>query len=141
MGTCSRRAQNRRLAARAQQAALADSIPRVTIQVATRAGGDGELMLPGTLQSSQSAEVYARASGYIAAWYADIGARVHAGQLLARIEAPDLDQQLAQARNEVARLVSVRHCSTTRRQPCRCSRIRCSPLRDLGRSADHRGRT
>ena len=102
LGTSSRRAQHRRLAARAQQAVLADSIPRVVVQAVNRAAGDGELMLPGTLQSSQSAEVYARASGYIAAWYADIGTRVHAGQLLARIEAPDLDQQLAQARNEVA---------------------------------------
>ncbi len=58
-------------------------------------------MLPSTLQPNRSAAVYARASGYVAKWYTDIGARVQAGQLLARIDAPDLDQQLAQARNEV----------------------------------------
>jgi multidrug efflux pump subunit AcrA (membrane-fusion protein) len=108
LGSCSRRAQRRQLAARAQQAALADSIPRVSVEIVSRAAGDGELMLPGTLQASQSTDVYARASGYVAAWYADIGARVQAGQLLARIEAPDLDQQLAQARNEVVTARSTR---------------------------------
>jgi multidrug efflux pump subunit AcrA (membrane-fusion protein) len=102
IGVLPDRAKKRQLAERSHQAAEADSVPLVGIQRVTRAGTNSDLMLPGTLQSNHETPVYARASGYISHWYADIGQRVHAGQLLATIDAPDLDQQLSQARQQSA---------------------------------------
>ena len=57
---------------------------------------------PATLQAFDSATLFARATGYIAKRDVDIGSRVHAGDVLAVIAAPDLDQQLAQARAQLA---------------------------------------
>jgi membrane fusion protein, multidrug efflux system len=102
VGVLPRRARRRGLTERAQQAARADSIPLVTVVQVLRAPAGADLTLPGTLQANHEAAVYARSSGYVSRWYADIGRRVHAGELLADIAAPDLDQQLAQARQNVA---------------------------------------
>jgi multidrug efflux pump subunit AcrA (membrane-fusion protein) len=101
LGILPHRSRQRELAARARAAALADSIPLVGVARVSRSASEADLMLPGTLQSNHETPIYARSSGYVQHWYADIGARVHAGQLLATIEAPDLDQQLAQAQQEV----------------------------------------
>jgi RND family efflux transporter MFP subunit len=60
-----------------------------------------ELVLPGTVQAYVEASLYARTSGYLKAWYVDIGAHVHKGQLLARIETPEVDRQLAQGRADL----------------------------------------
>src|SRR5579864_71117 len=57
-----------------------------------------ELVMPALLQAYDESPVYARVTGYVAKWYTDIGTRVRAGQLLAVIDAPQVDQQLAQAR-------------------------------------------
>jgi membrane fusion protein, multidrug efflux system len=102
IGVLPDRANKQQLAERSRKAAAADSVPLVGIQRVTRAGASSDLMLPGTLQSNHETPVYARASGYISHWYTDIGQRVHAGQLLATIDAPDLDQQLSQARQQSA---------------------------------------
>jgi RND family efflux transporter MFP subunit len=59
---------------------------------------DNDLSLPSTLQAYSDSPIFARTSGYIAHWYADIGTHVHQGQLLAVIESPEVDQQLNQAR-------------------------------------------
>jgi multidrug efflux pump subunit AcrA (membrane-fusion protein) len=59
---------------------------------------DNDLSLPSTLQAFSDSPVYARASGYVAHWYADIGTPVRKGQLLAVIESPEVDQELNQAR-------------------------------------------
>jgi len=56
-----------------------------------------ELVLPGNIAAVEEATIYARANGYIKRWLVDIGARVTSGQLLAEIETPELEQQLAQA--------------------------------------------
>jgi RND family efflux transporter MFP subunit len=61
----------------------------------------GTLELPARIEAWSRAPIYARVSGYLKRWNADIGAPVKAGQLLAEIETPDLDQQLAQARAEL----------------------------------------
>ena len=58
--------------------------------------------LPGRLEAYYRAPIFARVSGYLRSWSADIGARVKAGQVIAEIEAPDLDQQLLQARADLA---------------------------------------
>jgi len=54
--------------------------------------------LPGSTQAIQEAAIYARTNGYVRKWYTDIGAKVEAGQLLAEIETPEIDQELNQAR-------------------------------------------
>jgi len=59
--------------------------------------------LPGALTAVRTAAIYARTPGYVRRRLVDIGSRVRAGQLLADIDAPDLDQQVAQARGVVAR--------------------------------------
>jgi len=63
-----------------------------------KAGGAGQtLALPGTLQGFVQSPISARASGYLKRWYKDIGSRVNKGDLLAEIDAPEIDQQLSQA--------------------------------------------
>ena len=61
-----------------------------------------ELLLPGSVMPYADASIYARTSGYLEHWYADIGARVKAGQTLAIIQTPELDAQLRQARADAA---------------------------------------
>jgi RND family efflux transporter MFP subunit len=60
-----------------------------------------EVVLPGETQPYINSPVYARASGYLVKWYHDIGSRVKKGDLLAVIDAPDLDKQLAQAQADL----------------------------------------
>ena len=62
----------------------------------------GELVLPGNVQANYEAPIYARTSGYLKRWLVDIGTPVKAGQLLAEIDAPDVDQQLRQAEAQLA---------------------------------------
>jgi RND family efflux transporter MFP subunit len=76
---------------------VAAAIPTVNV---VHPGGQAAdvLTLPGRLQAWYQAPVYARTNGYLRRWLVDIGQQVHAGQLLAEIETPDVDQQLAAAR-------------------------------------------
>lgn len=60
-----------------------------------------EVVLPGNIQAFIDSPIFARASGYLKQWNADIGARVKAGQILAEIDAPELDQQVRQAQSAV----------------------------------------
>jgi len=64
-------------------------------------GATQELVLPGNTQPLIDAPVFARTNGYLKQWYADIGVRVKAGDLLAEIETPEVDQQLQQAKAEL----------------------------------------
>lgn len=66
------------------------------------AGGERQLTLPGDVQAFYNAPIHARVSGYLKKWYVDIGAPVKAGQVLADIDTPDLDQQVLQARADLA---------------------------------------
>ncbi len=61
-----------------------------------------ELVLPGAVQAYIESPIYARTNGYLRDWYTDIGALVKKGQLLAYIETPELDRQLAQAEADLA---------------------------------------
>lgn len=74
------------------------AIPAVSVIHPRLGESKQELVLPGNLQAFTSAPIYARASGYLKRWYADIGTSVKAGQVLAEIEAPELDQQVRQAK-------------------------------------------
>jgi RND family efflux transporter MFP subunit len=80
----------------------AQAVP--TVALATLQHGDANriLTLPGSIQPYYKASIYARVNGYLKSWNQDIGAHVKAGDVLASIDAPDLDQQLAQARATLA---------------------------------------
>jgi len=73
------------------------AIPTVAVAVPDDRGRRTTIDLPGRLEAYSQAQLYARVSGYLKEWKADIGTPVKAGQLLAEIEAPDLDQQIMQA--------------------------------------------
>jgi RND family efflux transporter MFP subunit len=73
----------------------------VTVTQAERGSSSAVLALPGRLEAYSRAPIYARVNGYLKNWKVDIGASVEAGQLLAEIEAPDVDQQLSQARADL----------------------------------------
>lgn len=80
----------------------AQAVPVVAVIQPEVGGNRSSLDLPGRLEAYSRAPIYARVSGFLKAWYVDIGASVKAGQLLAEIEAPDLDQQLLQAKAALA---------------------------------------
>jgi RND family efflux transporter MFP subunit len=88
-------------AARAAQQQQADFVPQVRVVVAKQVDTPIDLTLPGQTEAFDVANIYPRATGYVAERHVDIGSRVHKGALLVRIEAPDLDQQLAQARAQL----------------------------------------
>ncbi len=77
-------------------------LPRIPVQQVRHSSSATELMVPGTSLAYTEAYIYARASGYLTRRLVDIGDRVHEGQLLATIDAPDLDKQVAQARSSLA---------------------------------------
>ena len=76
--------------------------PVVTVVHPQRGNPAEELVLPGNIQAFIDAPIYARTSGYLKKWYFDMGAHVKQGQLLADIESPEVDQQLQQARADLA---------------------------------------
>jgi RND family efflux transporter MFP subunit len=78
------------------------AVPTVAVAIPDERGRRTTIDLPGRLEAYSQAQLYARVSGYLKEWKADIGAPVKAGQLLAEIEAPDLDQQIMQAEANVA---------------------------------------
>jgi RND family efflux transporter MFP subunit len=78
------------------------AIPTVSVVRPKRGAPAQEVVLPANVQAYIDAPIYARTNGYLKHWYADIGAHVKAGQLLADIETPEVDQQLRQARADLA---------------------------------------
>lgn len=95
-----------RAAAVVKQETLEQAIPTVAVIHPKRGSMKDEIVLPGNIQAFVDAPIYARTSGYLKAWHTDIGTRVKAGQLLAEIESPEVDQQLAQAKAELATAIA-----------------------------------
>jgi RND family efflux transporter MFP subunit len=89
-----------RTALRKETAEMA--VPTVSVVQPKRAAPAQELVLPANVQAFADSPIYARTNGYLKRWYVDIGARVKRGQLLAEIETPEVDQQLRQARADLA---------------------------------------
>src|SRR2546422_378538 len=100
MGIVPRVAQQHRLAAAAT--AVGATVPTVSVTTVTYDTSPASVSLPGEFTAVRTAPIYARTPGYVRRRYVDIGSRVRAGQLLADIDAPDVDQQVAQARGVVA---------------------------------------
>jgi RND family efflux transporter MFP subunit len=69
----------------------------VNVVLPKQTEGGGDTLLPGTLRGYVESPIYARATGYLLHWYVDIGAHVKQGQLLAELDTPEIDQELAQA--------------------------------------------
>jgi membrane fusion protein, multidrug efflux system len=78
------------------------AVPSVAVAFPNARALNPTIDLPGRLEAYSRAPIFARVSGYLKNWSADIGAKVRAGQVIAEIEAPDLDQQLLQARADLA---------------------------------------
>ena len=78
------------------------AVPSVSVARPKPATPAQEIVLPGNMQPFISSPVYARTDGYLKRWYFDIGAHVKAGQLLATIQSPEVDEQLSQAQSTLA---------------------------------------
>lgn len=93
-----------RIHARAELRASALQASALTVATTKPKRGDGseDLVLPGIVQAYVESPIYARTSGYLKAWFTDIGARVKKGQLLALIDTPEIDSELAQAKADLA---------------------------------------
>jgi RND family efflux transporter MFP subunit len=78
------------------------AVPSVSVVQPQPAAPAQEVILPGNIQPLISSPVYARTDGYLTKWYFDIGAHVRAGQLLATIQSPEVDEQLSQAKSTLA---------------------------------------
>src|ERR1700691_3937693 len=77
------------------------AIPTVSVMHPKMGSPQTEIVLPGNIQAFIDSPIYARTNGYLKKWYADIGTHVKAGQLLAEIETPEVDQELDQARAQL----------------------------------------
>ena len=75
-----------------------ESIPTVAFVYPQKEKADEELVLPGSLLAYVESPIYARTNGYLIRWYKDIGSHVNKGELLAKIDTPEVDQELNQAR-------------------------------------------
>ncbi len=98
VGILHRQSARRALAAETNMLAA----PDVLLSKATSASPSSEIVLPGNVYAYEDAPIYARTTGYLSHWYFDIGAHVRKGQLLATISSPEVDQQLLQARADLA---------------------------------------
>lgn len=78
------------------------AIPTVSVVTPKRGAPTQEVVLPANVQAYIDSPIYARTNGYLKRWYTDIGARVKAGQLIAEIETPEVDQQLRQSKADLA---------------------------------------
>jgi RND family efflux transporter MFP subunit len=93
--------QRRHAQAALEKFTNANAAPAVALVQPKLQQSANEIVLPGNIQAYTLAPIYARTTGYVKAWYKDIGTHVRKGDLLAVIETPELDQQLAQAKAEL----------------------------------------
>jgi RND family efflux transporter MFP subunit len=92
-----RMSEHKALAQQTEQMA----VPYVSVIRATPIDSNSEMVLPGTLKPDVESPLYARTNGYLKKWYKDIGSHVEKGDILAEIDTPEIDQQLAQARADL----------------------------------------
>jgi multidrug efflux pump subunit AcrA (membrane-fusion protein) len=104
VGILPRRSVQRQLAS--QVATATAAIPIIAVAKAQRPTAANTVLLPGTMEALHEAALYARVSGYVRRWYADIGTPVRAGQVLADIDVPELQQSVLQARAQLAQMQS-----------------------------------
>lgn len=88
---------------RAESASVHGTV-EVTVVTVKRASPTSDLVLPGSIESLHESPIYARTTGYVERWTTDIGTRVTAGELLAQIQSPEIDQQSDQAKADLGQL-------------------------------------
>jgi RND family efflux transporter MFP subunit len=108
------------------------ALPRVELVSPKIGASERALHLPGTAQPFQETVVFARASGYVRAWHADIGDKVNKGQLLAEIDTPELDHELSQARAQLAQVRASLAQATANRNLARANLGRAQKLAPSG---------
>lgn len=96
-GVTQRMSEHKALAQQTEQMA----VPYVSVIHATPTDADSDMVLPGTLKPYVESPIYARTNGYLKKWYKDIGSHVERGEILADIDTPEIDQQLAQSRADL----------------------------------------
>jgi RND family efflux transporter MFP subunit len=116
-----------------------DAAPVVRTAVLKPLDTPRQVSLPGSTQAFDTATLYARATGYISKRNVDIGSHVHAGDVLALIAAPDLDQQLAQARAQVVQLQAALVQSQANMELANVTNRRQSQLTSLGWTSQQGG--
>ena len=99
-----------------KQDAQQSAVPAVIVTTPKHSDVSDELVLPGDVQAYTDAPIYARTSGYLKRWYADIGQHVKAGELLAEIETPEVDAQYRQAKADLATVEANNRLSQTTAQ-------------------------
>ncbi len=117
------------------------AVPTVRVVQARRGPMDEDLTLPGSLNAFYTGSLYARASGYVTAWHKDIGARVRKDEILAEISAPDLDQQLAEARATLVQLQAAVDQAQANADLSAATNKRTARLVTQGWSSEERGDT
>ncbi|MCJ2134006.1 efflux RND transporter periplasmic adaptor subunit [Methylobacterium sp. J-026] len=117
------------------------AVPTVRVVQARRGPMDEDLTLPGSLNAFYTGSLYARASGYVTAWHRDIGARVRKDEILAEISAPDLDQQLAEARATLVQLQAAVDQAQANADLSAATNKRTARLVTQGWSSEERGDT
>lgn len=97
-GIATRASSNEKL----KQWTMEQALPSVSVIQPSASGEVSSIDLPARFEAYSRAPIYARVNGYLKNWHADIGTRVKAGQVLAEVETPDLDQKLLQAKADLA---------------------------------------
>lgn len=103
---------------------------RVELTRPTVLESDRALTLPGTVRPLEQTRIYPRVTGYVRRWLVDLGDKVKAGQLLAEIDTPELDAQLAQARAQLAQAQAAVKQVTAQRDYSRSNTQRFESLAD-----------
>ena len=104
--------------------------PRVEVMKPVLLSSDRALALPGTVRPLEETKIYARVTGYVRSWKADIGDKVTAGQVLAEIDTPEIDAQLSQARAQLAVARAAVTQARAQRDYSKSSSVRTSGLAD-----------
>ncbi len=131
--------QHRDVAAAAEQEAT--FAPSVRVERVTQRQGRMHVSLPGTTLAFEQADIFARTTGYVLKRYVDIGDRVKAGQLLAEITAPEVDDQIAQFQNSLAQAQETQHQNEANRALAQVTTMRSSVLTKQGWTTQQQGDT
>jgi RND family efflux transporter MFP subunit len=119
----------------------ADFVPRVRVERVTQRLGRVHVTLPGTTLAFEQANIYARASGYVARRFVDIGDHVKAGQLLADITAPEIEDQIAQYQNGLQQAQATQRQTAAQRALAHVTTMRSSVLAKQGWDTQEQGDT
>ena len=131
--------QHNRVVAFADQ--QADFVPRVRVEQVTQRSGRVHVTLPGTTLAFEQANIYARASGYVLRRFVDIGDHVTAGQLLAEITAPEIEDQIAQYQNGLQQAQATQRQTEAQRALAQVTTMRSAVLARQGWDTQEQGDT